>query len=124
MKDNSSGIKELRHITERKTENGKNYQGFNPLKHEDNVIFQALLNGDHIINGFKNMQLRTILAEQISHFNWSQSKVSRLIRRLRVFGFVKRYGKSYRYYISQTGLLIMSKALALKESYFIPALAN
>ena len=124
MKDNSSGIKELRQITERKTENGKNYQGFNPLKHEDNVIFQALLNGAHIINGFRNIELRTSLSEQIQHVNWSQSKVSRLIRRLRVFGFVKRYGKSYRYYISQKGLLVMSKALALNQSYFIPSLAN
>ena len=124
MKDNSSGIKQLRQITERKTENGKNYQGFNPLKHEDSVIFQALLNGAHIINGFRNMELRTILAEQINQVNWSQSKVSRLIRRLRVFGFVKRYGKSYRYYISQKGLLVMSKALALKELYFIPAFTN
>ena len=124
MKDNSSGIKELRQITERKTENGKNYQGFNPLKHEDNVIFQSLLNGAHIINGFRNIELRTSLAEQIQHVNWSQSKVSRLIRRLRVFGVVKRYGKSYRYYISQKGLLVMSKALALNQSYFIPSLAN
>lgn len=124
MKDNSSGIKELRQITERKTENGKNYQGFNPLKHEDSVIFQALLNGAHIINGFRNMKLRTILSEQIQHVNWSQAKVSRLIRRLRVFGVVKRYGKSYRYYISQKGLLVMSIALALKELHVIPAFTN
>jgi len=121
MEDTSHGVKELRQLTERKTENNKNYKGFNPLNSEDSIIFQQLLNGSFIANGFTNKNMRVILSQLFKDQNWNTSKVSRLLKRLIVFGLVKRVHKTYKYFLTQKGRLLLTLCVKLRNMTVIPA---
>ncbi|MFQ6115282.1 MAG: hypothetical protein ACE5NG_14585, partial [bacterium] len=121
MENNSYGVKELRQLTERKTENNKNYKGFNPLNREDSGIFQQLLNGSFVSNGFTNKNLRLALSRILGDCNWNTSKVSRLIKRLRVFGLLKRVHKTYRYFLTEKGRLLITLCVKLRNIITIPA---
>lgn len=122
MEDNSKGIQELCQLTERQTENNKNYKGFNPLNRIDFLIFRELLDGMFIANGFTNKNLKTVLSQQLENLNWTTSKISRLIKRFRVFGLVKKVNKRYRYFLTEKGRLLMIVAVKLRTMTAIPVI--
>lgn len=124
MEDNNTGVKELRHLTERKTKHGKTYKGFNPLKQTDSKIFQILLDGALITTGFKNYDLRLRLNEHLSSENWNTAKVSRLIRRLKIFGLLRKVHGTYRYFLTKKARLLFSLAVKLKNLLVIPTVDN
>lgn len=39
----------------------KRYARFNPITHEDQRLFAAVLEGDHLIRGFRNRNLQASL---------------------------------------------------------------
>ena len=121
MEDNSTGLEELRQLTERKTENNRNYQGFNPLHREHSVVFQELINGAFIVNGFTNKSLKLALSQKLPT-SWNTGKISRLIKRLRVFGLVRRVHKTYKYFPTEKGRMIAVLAVKLRNISVIPAL--
>ena len=49
--------------------------------------------------------------------------MSRLLKRLRLLGFIKKVGRTYRYYLTPLGKQIIAAALKLKELVLIPQLA-
>jgi hypothetical protein len=53
----------------------------------------------------------------------NSSQVSRLLKRLRLHGFIKKVGRTYRYYLTPLGKQIIAAALKLKELVLIPQLA-
>jgi hypothetical protein len=123
MDDNSKGIAEINQFTERKTENDKHYKGFNPLNNEDNIIFQELLNGLFISTGFRNKDLKSVLSKRLAAITgkvWTTSKVCRLLKRLRVFGLLKRVTKTYKYFLTEKGRMILSLCVKLKNMTVIP----
>ena len=120
MEDNSTGVEELRQLTERKTENNRNYKGFNPLNRDDSFIFQELVNGAFIVNGFTNKSLKLALSQKLQ-ISWNMGKVSRLIKRLRVFGLVRKVHKTYKYFLTEKGRLLATMAVKLRNISVIPA---
>ena len=120
MHDNSCNVKELRQLTGRKTKDGNHYKGFNPLNSEDSTLFEILLNGAFITTGFKNKELRQQLTERFSEKNWSPSKVSRLLKRLRVFGLIRRVNNSFRYLLTAKGRALLTLALKVMNLITIP----
>jgi flagellar hook assembly protein FlgD len=124
MDNNSKWKTEINQFTERKTENNKNYKGFNPFNSQDNTIFQELLNGLFISNGFRNKDLKSALSKKQSEDSssaWTTSKISRLLKRLRVFGLLKRLRKSYKYFLTEKGKMILSLCVKLRAMTVIPA---
>ncbi|MHB8277107.1 MAG: hypothetical protein ACYDIA_05590 [Candidatus Humimicrobiaceae bacterium] len=124
MDDNSKGITEINQFTERKTENNKNYKGFNPFNREDNTIFEVLLNGLFISNGFRNKDLKSVLSKKLpagTASAWTTSKICRLLKRLRVFGLLKRLTKSYKYFLTEKGRMILCLCVKLRTMTVIPA---
>ncbi|MFH1527991.1 MAG: hypothetical protein ABIG69_15270, partial [Bacteroidota bacterium] len=123
MDDNSKGTTEINQFTERKTEDNKNYKGFNPFNNEDNTIFQELLNGLFISAGFRNKDLKSVLSKRLATITgkvWTTSKVCRLLKRLRVFGLLKRVAKTYKYYLTDKGRMILSLCVKLRTLTAIP----
>jgi hypothetical protein len=116
----TEGIQELRRLTERITANGKNYKGFNPLHREDATIFETLVNGGSFIDGFKNKILRNCLAERLDVGHWTSSKVSRLLKRLRVFGLIHKLSKSHNYILTEKGRLLVSLSIKFRNMTVIP----
>lgn len=111
------GAAKLHRLTESLVDNGHTYKGFNLLSEEDTFLLCAILQGQFTISGFTNKDLRQFLS------NKSSSQVSRLLKRLRVHGLIKKVGRHYKYYLSDFGRQSAAMALKLRELVIIPELA-
>lgn len=80
------------------------------------ALLLNILRGEFNIYGFRNKDLRA----RLSGFN--TGKISRLIKRLHVFGLIKKAAKTYRYYLTKLGKEVIITAQKLKETLLIPAL--
>ena len=110
------GRKRLEKISRSKKENNRNYKGFNLFSKEDLELLLTILRGEFNITGFRNKDIR----KRIPGLNSGQ--VSRLIKRLKVFGLIKKAGNTYKYYLTKLGKELIITAQKLKETILIPAL--
>jgi hypothetical protein len=108
------GRKKLKKVSSSITENNRNYKGFNLFDEKDLLVFLTVLRGEFNICGFRNKDLRLFL-------NLTASQISRLIKRLRIHGLIKKIGKSYKYYLTTLGKETIIMAQNLKEIVMIPA---
>lgn len=108
------GRKRLENVTESKTDNKRNYKGFNFFSDADLAILLAILRGEFNISGFRNKHLQKILG-------FKSSKISRLIKRLNLHGLIKKVQNSYKYYITKLGKETIIMSQKIKELVLIPA---
>jgi predicted transcriptional regulator len=105
-------------LAETKVENNRRYKGFNLLSEEDASLFRLLLRGEFVISGFANKNLRQHLLHQNS------GQITRLLKRLRAHGIIKKVGRRYKYYLTEFGRQVALTALKLREMVIIPQLAR
>ena len=108
------GRKRLENVTSSKIENNRNYKGFNFFSSDDLTILLAIVRGEFNINGFRNKNLKKALA-------FKGSKISRLIKRLRIHGLIKKASDSYKYYLTKIGKETIIMAQKIKELVMVPA---
>jgi hypothetical protein len=111
-----AGRKRLSKVTKSKQENNRNYKGFNLFCDTDLSLLLTVLRGEYNIAGFRNKDIRL----RLPWFN--TGKISRLIKRLKVFGLIKKAGKTYKYYLTRLGKQLVITAQKLKETVLIPVL--
>jgi DNA-binding HxlR family transcriptional regulator len=75
-----------------------------------------LTSGEFTINGFRAKHIQKRFEQ------YSSSKISRILKRLRKLGIIKKGPKCYKYYITKTGLEAITTALKLKNLVIIPQL--
>lgn len=107
------GRKRLEKVTSSKIENNRNYKGINFFNNEDLTILMAIVRGEFNINGFRNKNLQKLLASK-------GSKISRLLKRLRIHGLIKKASDSYKYYLTKIGKETIIMAQKIKELILIP----
>jgi hypothetical protein len=112
------GVRLLHHVAETVTEKEHRYKGFNLLAHADATVLRVLVRGEFTIAGFTNKNLRALLSDQTS------GQASRLLKRLRVRGLIRKVGKRYKYYLTDLGRQVATMALKLRETCVIPTLAQ
>lgn len=117
LADPQAGVAKLRKLSQTVTEHERSYPGFNLCDQEDQRLMQALARGEFNIRGLQNRTLRPHLSEKKPH------QVSRLLKRLRLHGFIKKVGRTYRYYLTPFGKEVITTALKLRELVLIPQLA-
>ena len=117
LADPSAGVEKLRKLSQTVIEHERSYRGFNLFCEEDQQLMPVLARGEFNIRGLQNRTLR----DQLPHK--SSGQVSRPLKRLRLHGFVKKVGRTYRYYLTHFGKEIIAAALKLKELVLIPQLA-
>jgi hypothetical protein len=88
--DPTPGLKALSRISDSVEEREHPYRGFNLFDDDDQTLFEVLCRGEFFIQGFSNRSLR----EHLGRFRSSQ--VSRVLKRLRLHGLVKKVGKTYK----------------------------
>jgi len=108
------GRKRMGKISETKTENKRNYKGFNLFSYFDLAILMSILRGEYNISGFRNKHLQKQLG-------FNGNKISRLIKRLRIHGLIKKATDSYKYYITKLGKETIIMAQKIKELVIVPA---
>ena len=112
------GVRKLEKITQPVRQNKRTYRGFHFFGDEDTKVFQALLSGEFNIYGFKNKTLRQKIPDLTS------GQASRLLKRLRVHGLVKKMGGTFKYYLTSLGKEVLAMALKLKHKVVIPQFAG
>ena len=108
------GRKRLEHVTESKTENNRNYKGFNFFNKDDLAVLLTILHGEFNINGFRNKNIQKLL-------KLSSAKISRLIKRLIVHGLIKKTADAYKYYLTKLGKETIIMSQKIKELVLVPA---
>jgi len=108
------GRKRMIKLSETKTENNRNYKGFNLFSNFDLLILLAILRGEFNILGFRNKHLQKLLG-------FKGNKISRLIKRLKIHGLIKKATNSYKYYITKLGKETIIMAQKIKELVIVPA---
>jgi hypothetical protein len=117
LDDTSEGNKRLRKVTETIVEQDRSYKGLNFFAGEDQALLGVLARGEFGIRGFQSKDLRRFFPEK------SGGQISRMLKRLRVHGLVKKVGSRYRYSLTKLGRQVILAGLKLKELILIPQLA-
>ncbi|HEY0140394.1 MAG TPA: hypothetical protein VGF48_05825 [Thermoanaerobaculia bacterium] len=81
------------------------------------VVVYILCRGEFFIHGFRNRSLR----ERLGRFRSSQ--ISRLLKRLRLHGIIKKIGRTYKYYLTELGRHVAVAGLTLKNLFLVPEFA-
>jgi hypothetical protein len=116
--DPSDGLKKLDKVVEPVTDNNRNYKGFNFFSKEDEKILVAISDGKFTLKGITNKELRKMLPDK------SSGQLSRILKRLRLHGLIKKVGRTYKYYLSVLGRQIIAAGLKFKNLSLIPDLAR
>jgi hypothetical protein len=99
-------MEKLSRISESKTQNNRNYKGFNFFSQDVLSILLTIVRGEFSINGLRNKHIRNVL-------HLSAARASRLIKRFRVDVPVKKATDSHRYYLTKPGkqaIIMMQKS--------------
>ncbi len=116
IEDKTNGRKRLEKISKPVIENERKYSGFNFFNHNDEVLLFAMVKGEFNIYGFQNKNIRHFIPQ------WSSGKISRICKRLRVHGIIKKSGKTYKYYLTKLGKDTLLTFLKIKELVILPML--
>jgi hypothetical protein len=118
LDDPSAGLKDLDKLGERVHDRGRTYPGFNLFASTDLALFEAIVRGEFLLSGFQNRHLQALLPRRTT------AAISRLLKRLRTHGMVKKVGRTYKYYLTALGRRVVLAALKLRRHFLAPALAG
>jgi hypothetical protein len=116
--DPSAGIKKLETLCQTVVSGERSYKGFNLFSEEDQQLLSVIARGEFNINGFRNQYLQPFLTGK------NPGQISRILKRLRLHGLIKKVGKTYKYYLTSLGKSVITLGLRLKELFIIPSLAG
>jgi len=88
------GVQKLHRLAETVEEKDHRYKGFNLFAEEDTSLFRTLLRGEFTISGFTNRDL-------CQYTDKNSGQITRLLKRLRVHGLIKKVGRRYKYYFTE-----------------------
>lgn len=110
IEDPRAGRNKLDKLSQPVEQEGRRYSGFNLFDTDDENLLCSIVRGEFNIAGLQNKTLRRHLPELNS------GQVSRLIKRLRTHGLVKKVGHTYKYYVTPFGKEVVATAVTLRES--------
>jgi len=117
IEDPRAGRHKLDQLSQTVEQEGRRYRGFNVFDPDDEMLLCSIVRGEFNISGLQNKTLRRHLPELNS------GQVSRLLKRLRTHGLIKKIGRTYKYYATTFGKQAVATALKLRELVIIPQLA-
>lgn len=114
--DHTIGHQKLEKATATVTVENRNYKGFNFFHKADKALLMVLVRGEFNIYGFRSKDIRKYL-------DCSKTQMSRLLKRLRVHGLIKKAGKAYKYYLTKFGKEIINCSQKVINMVMIPNLS-
>jgi hypothetical protein len=118
IEDSSSGQRELTRLSEPQREADRTIKGLNFFEPSEQQLLRALQRPEFNIHGMRRADLTAFVPE------FSPSRLSRQLHRLRCLGLIKRITRSYRYYLTRLGRRAIAAACSLTQFQIIPALAR
>ena len=117
IEDPRAGRNKLDKLSRPVEQEGRRYSGFNLFDPDDESLLCSIVRGEFNISGLQNKTLRRHLPELNS------GQTSRLLKRLRSHGLIKKIGHTYKYYVTAFGKEVVTTALKLRELVIIPQFA-
>jgi hypothetical protein len=117
IEDPRAGRNKLDKLSQPVEQKSRRYSGFNLFDPDDENLLCSIVRGEFNVSGLQNKTLRRHLPERNS------GQVSRLLKRLRTHGLVKKVGHTYKYYVTGFGKEVVATALKIRELVIIPQLA-
>ena len=115
--DRSGGAVKLQQITEpARDEQPRSDRGFNFFAAGDRSVLRAILCGEFQFSGLSHRLLQRVLTGK------NGGQTSRVLKRRRWHGLIKKTGHTYQYHVTNLGQRILIAALKLKEHLILPTL--
>ena len=114
--DPAPSYRQVERLAERKVLAQRSYAGFNPASSSDVRLFQAVLQGDHLLRGFHNRDIRRRLFPHVTCPEVCRrlaAQVSRLLKRLHVRRLIARIPHTRRWRITQLGEQLLGAVVQL-----------
>jgi len=119
LKEHSLGQKDADELGQAARDpNGRSYRGFNPFLAADEKLLQTALRGEHALGGLTARRLRSLLE------GWTGGRISRLLKRLRLHGLLKKIGRTYTYHLTPLARRVISAVLDIRNNIIVPKLAT
>lgn len=119
LEDRSPGQADLNKITRSiRDQNDRSCRGFNFFAADDLTVLQTVLRGEYTISGLSHRLVQSILPNRTPH------QLSRILKRLRLHGLIKKIGHTYKYYVTALGQKALLIGLKLREHLILPTLAH
>jgi hypothetical protein len=118
---------QIRELTEPVTVSGRSHAGFNPASAEQVRLFQTVLDGDHLLRGFRDGDIRAALygsTEDQDERRHRSHAVGRMLKRLRVRGLIVKVPHSHRWHVSDKGHRILGAVVRLYHDGIPATLAH
>jgi hypothetical protein len=106
----------LRELTEPAIVFGRSHAGFNPASSADVRLFQAVLDGDHVLRGFRNADIRQAFfgpTKAVDEQRRQSHAVGRMLKRLQVRALIAKVPRRHRWHVSQKGHQLLGAAIQL-----------
>jgi hypothetical protein len=121
--DPAPAYRRVEDLTEPMVVSGRSHAGFNPASPGDVRLFQAVLDGDHVLRGIRNAEIRAALygsTEDVGERRRQSHAVGRMLKRLHVRGLIVKIPRSHRWHVSAKGHQVLGAVVRL-DHYGIPA---
>lgn len=119
-----STLDEIGKVCSGKKMDGKTVTGFNVWSPEVVLIMETICDGKYLINGFRNKDIRKTVFPDIKIPEKLSSKTSRLLKKLRQHGLIKKVPRSRRYHVTSKGRRIMGTLIELRHREYPPLAAQ
>jgi len=90
-------------------------RALNPLTGADGALLRALAQGDYLINGFRNRDLRTSLCgpcDDTAQRRRQSAQITRRLALLKAHGLILRVQKTHRYQLTANGRRVVTALLS------------
>jgi hypothetical protein len=120
----TDAIRTLDRITTRKHLAPKrSAKAFNPVARDEAQIFRALLDGQHMIRGFSNPDIRNKLKDSphlkdIADPCRQSAKITRIFNRCHAHGLIAKIPHSRRWRLTKQGRVAMAASIQLRDAHF------
>jgi len=108
----------LHRVCDKVQQGERNYRGLNFFSRDDAALLETLARGEFNLPGFRNHTLRQFLPQR------SSGQISRTPKSLRLRALVKKVGRTYKYYLTDSGKQAIAAGIYLKHLVLIPKLAE
>jgi hypothetical protein len=112
----------LHRLAEPRRVRGRCFAGFNPARKQDLALFAAVLDGEHLLRGLRNIDIRKrLFGPDPRHDNERRRRsaaVGRLLKRLHVRGLLAKIPHSRRWHLTQQGRHLLAAAVQTYQCHF------
>jgi hypothetical protein len=106
-------------VSRRVVREGRPYRALRPITAEEAELFGAILHGEYLVQGFRNKDLRRLLAggEEKDPVRRRQAsgRITRLLRLLRAHRLIRKVSSTTYYRITPRGHQVMTTALRIRS---------